>query len=196
MAVTATDGEFEAFTRATRRWLHQQAYRLCGDWHEADDLVQMAMWKIYRRWPELRRRGELKAYARQVVMSSFLTERRRWRWRHELTTPTVFDLPQVQAGLGAVEERTVLVSAMRQLGPRQQAVLSLRFFEDLSVEQTARVLGCAPGTVRSQTVRALTTLRRELASGEGDLPPEPEGVVIDVRDRAMFSGWPTLRRAG
>jgi RNA polymerase sigma factor (sigma-70 family) len=163
----AEDVTFEEFTLRTRCWLRHEAYRICGDWHEADDLVQMALWKIYRRWSGLDRHSELRGYARQVVVSSFLTERRRSRWRHETTTATIFDRGQSVSDHGAVEDRSVLLAAMLRLGERQRAVLSLRFFQDLSVEQTALVLGCAPSTVTSQTVRALQTLRRMLPSRSG-----------------------------
>jgi RNA polymerase sigma factor (sigma-70 family) len=162
MANRANESSFEAFAEAIRRWLRHEAYCICGDWYEADDLVQMSLWKIYRRWPHLQRHVELRAYARRVVVSSFLTERRRSRWRYEFTTSKTHDWGQVATGHRAVEDRSVLLAAMNRLGARQRAVLSLRFVQDLSVEQTARALGCAPSTVTSQTVRALATLRRDL----------------------------------
>ena len=162
MAEEAEEESFETFAGAVRRWLRHEAYGVCRDWHLADDLVQIAMWKIYRSWPRLHPQSGLRAYARQVMVTSFLTERRRSRWRHEVTTSAILDLGESSTGQRAVEDRSVLMAAMLRLGARQRAVLSLRFFEDLSVEQTARILGCAPGTVTSQTVRALETLRREL----------------------------------
>ncbi|AEV87864.1 RNA polymerase sigma-E factor [Actinoplanes sp. SE50] len=163
MAVEADDACFEAFAEAVRQWLRHEAYGMCGDWHEADDLVQTALWKIYRLWPRLCKQGGLRAYARQVVVTSLLTERRRSRWRHELLTSVIIEAGYQPAAQDAVEDRTVLAAAMSQLGERQRTVLSMRFFRDLSVEQTARALGCTPGTVTSQTVRALKRLRQVLS---------------------------------
>ncbi|MGW4467999.1 sigma-70 family RNA polymerase sigma factor [Micromonospora sp. NPDC004704] len=162
MTNEADDANFEVFAQGIRRWLRYEAYIVCGDWHEADDLVQMALWKIYRRWSHLRRTAELRAYARQVVVSIFLTERRRSRWKHEIMTETIVDYGQLTDSHRAFEDRSLLLTAMLQLGARQRAVVSLRFVRDLSVEQTARALGCTPSTVTSQTVRALATLRRAL----------------------------------
>ncbi|GAA2697820.1 sigma-70 family RNA polymerase sigma factor [Actinoplanes palleronii] len=148
MADEAHEANFEVFAQRIRRWLRYEAYRVCKDWHEADDLVQMALWKIYQRWLRLRRHTELQAYARQVVMSIFLTERQRSRWRYEITTAAMVDSGPVVNSRHAVEDRSLLSAAMRQLGDRQRAVLSLRFIRDLSVEQTARILGCAPSTAK------------------------------------------------
>jgi RNA polymerase sigma-70 factor (sigma-E family) len=162
MTSDADEMEFEAFVRTIRRWLRREAYDICGDWHEADDLVQVALCRVYRSWDQLDRRAELGAYARRVVVRSFLTERRRSRWRHEVLALVAADAVLAPGSHTAVDDRAMLLPALRRLGSRQRTVATLRFLQDLSVEQTAQALGCTPGTVTSQTVRALKTLRHYL----------------------------------
>jgi RNA polymerase sigma-70 factor (sigma-E family) len=164
MASGVKEKEFEVFVRTIRRWLRREAYGLCGDWHESDDLVQMALWKVYQRWDRLDRHTELGAYARRVMLRCFLTERRRRHWRHEVATHAVPDVVLGPTAHGAIEDRAMLLPALWRLGPRQRAVVTLRLLYDFSVEQTAWALGCVPGTVTSQLVRALETLRRDLQS--------------------------------
>lgn len=154
-------GGFSAFIRLHRAWMVREAYWLCRDWHDAEDLTQMTMHKLYRRWDQLAHHEELAAYARQTLLNTFLAERRHSRWRYEISQA---ELPErnISDAARAVDDRVTLASAMQRLGPRQRAVVSLRFWADLSVEQTAVVLGCSPGTVTSQTHRALAMLRTVL----------------------------------
>ncbi|MDG4790216.1 SigE family RNA polymerase sigma factor [Micromonospora sp. WMMD1102] len=162
MESDVNDVEFEAFVQAMRSWLRREAYHICGDWHEADDLVQVALCTVYQRWDRLDRRAELGAYVRRVVLRRYLSERRRLRWRYEVPTLLAADAVSSPGSHTAVDDREMLLPALRRLGPRQRAVVTLRFLCDLSVEQTARALGCASGTITSQTVRALDALRRDL----------------------------------
>lgn len=166
MAAGAHEAEFSAFVRSIRGWLRQQAYELCGDWHEADDLVQAALLNVFQRWERLDRRTELGAYARRSVVHSFLSERRRARWRREVVGTIAADAvaTDLASERTAVEDRAALLPALQRLGPRQRAVVTLRFLGDLSIEQTAEALGCEPSTVTSQTTRALENLRRELGA--------------------------------
>jgi len=151
---------FTVFAGSIRRRLHREAYRLCGDWHEADDLVQMTLYKVYGRWNRLTRRDELLAYTRQTLYRTYVSDRRRLRWKCEISYA---DLPERPADdHRSVDDRISLVAAMDHLGPRQRAVVVLRFWEDLSIEQTATMLACSKGTVTSQTHRALNTLRTVL----------------------------------
>ncbi|RQX19118.1 SigE family RNA polymerase sigma factor [Micromonospora ureilytica] len=158
--------EFEGFVRSIQYWLRREAYDICGDWYEAEDLVQATLFSVYQRWNRLDRRTGLGAYAHRVLVRTFLTERRRPRWRHESTTMsiTATDILLAPASHTAVDDRRSLLPVLQRLGPRQRAVIALRFFGDLSVTQTAQVLGCTTGTVTSQTVRALKALRRDLES--------------------------------
>jgi RNA polymerase sigma-70 factor (sigma-E family) len=154
---------FTAFVSAIRPRLRRQAFVLCGDWHEADDLVQDTFVALYRRWPELTRRGELDHYARTVLVRTFISLRRRMRWRSEILCPEPPDRPQGRDDGGDRGDlRMSMLARLRQLPPRQRAVVLLRFWEDLSVEQTAAVLRISPGTVASQTYKALAALREGL----------------------------------
>ncbi len=154
--------EFASYVAAVRARLRRQAYLLCGDWYEADDLVQDALVAVYRRWPALVRRTELDGYTRTVLLRRFLSVRRHLRWHREISQATPPDRPQQRDD--TVEEHIWLTARLRRLPPRQRAVLVLRFYNDLSIAQTAAVLGVSPGTVASQTHKALAALR---ANGAG-----------------------------
>ncbi|MBB4686707.1 SigE family RNA polymerase sigma factor [Amycolatopsis jiangsuensis] len=161
------DGEFARYFGERAHSLRATAYLLCGDWHRAEDLTQAALLKLYLAWPRLERHDALDAYARKVVLRTFLAENRRSRWKRERLT----DLPPDVAAPPAADETDPLIrQALAVLGPRQRAVLVLRYFEDLSVEETAEALGCSTGTVKSQAARGLATLRTRLGPHFATLP--------------------------
>lgn len=142
--------------------LRRVAYLLCQDSHRADDLVQSALERLYVHWGKARKAGEPFAYARTVLVRVFLSEQRTGWARRVVLINGNGDVP---AGAGFdVEARLEMEAALRELPPRQRAVLVLRFYCDLSVEQTATVLRCAPGTVKSQAARGLDKLRELLAA--------------------------------
>ena len=158
----AYEGEFVAYYNARAALLRNTAYLLCGDWHLAEDLTQVTFTKLYRAWPRIERHDTIDQYARQVLLRTFLDERRR-PWRREKPTPpedAVLDVtaPEVRG----LEDREVLRDALQQVAKRRRAVLILRFWADLPVEQVAELLGCSIGTVKSQTSRGLTDLRDAL----------------------------------
>jgi RNA polymerase sigma-70 factor (sigma-E family) len=156
--------EFYAFV-ATRmdRW-RRCAYLLCQDWHVADDLVSITLTKLYRSWSKVSGATNRDAYAQRVLTRSWLDERRRtWR-RWERLQDEVPEHPHVTPDM--VGERQALADLLRSLGPRQRAVLVLRFYLDCSVEDTAKALGLTESTVKSQSSRALDTLR-SLAAARG-----------------------------
>lgn len=146
------EDEFRALYVARAPALRRTAFLLCGDWHQAEDLVQVSFAKLYASW---RRAERPEAYVRQVLVRSWVDETRR-PWRRERS---VADLPEV-AMTDVEDHREVLRAALAQVPARQRACLVLRFFEDLSVTETARVLGCTEGNVKSQTSRGLDALRR------------------------------------
>ena len=162
--------EFTEFVLSIGPRLHLDAYRMCGDWHEAEDLTQMTLHKLYRRWDLLSRHDELAGYARQALLHTFCSEHRRPHWTREVS---LAEVPDMRAVDDLVEDRMTLADAMRRLGPRQRAVVILRFWADLSVEQTAAALGCSTGTVTSQTHRALLTLRHTLSRNRWPAQPRP-----------------------
>ena len=133
------------------------AFLLCGDWHRAEDIVQTAFVKLYRAWNRVARHEVLDAYARQILIRTFLDETRRGFFHRE--RPTAEDADRVVHDQGGVEDRMVLTRALAKVPPRQRAVLVLRYWEDLSIEETAKALRCTAGTVKSQTARGLEAMR-------------------------------------
>ena len=153
--------EFREFAEARQADLRRSAYLLCGDWHQAQDLTQTALMKLYAAWGRVRRDGNVDAYARTILTRVFIDQYRRRAWREEL----VETVPEAQAAPPATRElRLVMQSALMELPPRYRAVLVLRYWEDWSVEQTAEALRVTPGTVKSQSARGLRRLRRLLGS--------------------------------
>jgi RNA polymerase sigma-70 factor (sigma-E family) len=155
----ADEGAFRAFAISRRPQLRRTAFLLCGDWHQADDLVQTALVKLYVAWTRVRGDGPPDGYLHRILVRCYLDERRR-PWRRESPVELVDD----SASAARPEEDLLdLRAALARLPKRQRATLLLRFWLDLSVGQTADALGCSDGTVKSQTARALTTLRGQLA---------------------------------
>lgn len=158
---------FREFVAGQLQPLLRTAYLLSGNWHAAEDLVQTTFVQLYRAWPRATTWDDPRAYARQSLTNAFLSATRR-RWWSELP---VAEPPEPAAGRGTardeaadVAERDRQLRLLRGLPPRQRAVLVLRFWEDYSVAETARLLGVAGGTVKRQTADALATLRRTLAA--------------------------------
>lgn len=165
------DGEFSEYFAARVHALRNTAHLLCGDWHRAEDITQQAMMRLYVVWPRLARRDALDAYARRVVVRTFLADNRRGRWRREQLTDTPPDTVAVADGDST--ERLLLTRALSVVPPRQRAVLVLRYWNDLSVEEVAATLRCSVGNVKSQAARGLATLRQRLGphytpTGGGD----------------------------
>jgi RNA polymerase sigma-70 factor (sigma-E family) len=149
--------------------LRRTAYLLCGDWHTADDLVSTALVKLLRHWRRVSAMDNIDAYVRRMLLRAWLDERRR-PWRREHARAQV---PETAARPGYdVADRMAVLALLAELPARRRAVLVLRFFCDLSVEETAEALGCATGTVKSQTARALDALRTRLGAATS-----PEGIA-------------------
>jgi len=141
--------------------LRRTAYLLCGDWHTADDLVSTALVKLLRHWSRVSAMENIDAYARRVLLRAWLDERRR-PWHREQFRAQV---PDRAASPGYdVADRLAVLELLAHLPARRRAVLVLRFFCDLSVEETAEALGCTTGTVKSQTARGLSALRTRLGA--------------------------------
>lgn len=151
--------------------LRRTAYLLCGDWHTADDLVSTALVKLLRHWRRAAELNNLDGYVRMILLRAWLDERRR-PWRRERSYAV---LPDTPGGGGAavsaagsdtdpsrVADRLTIMGLLAELPPRRRAVLVLRYYCDLSVEETAEALGCTAGTVKSQTARGLDALRARL----------------------------------
>lgn len=152
--------EFEEFVRASSDRLVRTAYLLCGDRGHAEDLAQTALLRTARRWRAARRDPD--AYARRVVVNLAKD-----RWRGLARRPAEAALTAEHQDLpvpvvDGIADRDELLRAVRALPTGQRTVLVLRFFDDLSVADTAAAIGCSTGTVKSQTARALGRLRSVL----------------------------------
>ncbi|WP_308408730.1 SigE family RNA polymerase sigma factor [Streptomyces sp. AC627_RSS907] len=154
------DLSFEDFARSVQPRLRRTAFVLSGDWHLAEDLTQTCLAKVFAAWGRVSRMESPDAYARRVLYRSFVDETRRSRWREWLGASA--EVPERPSAESDPVLRMTLVQALGQLSAGRRAVLVLRFWEDLSVDQTAEVLGCTAGTVKSQTARGLSSMRRLL----------------------------------
>jgi RNA polymerase sigma-70 factor (sigma-E family) len=146
--------EFTEFFAASAPALRRTAYVVVRDWQVAEDLTQQAFAKLYAAWPRVREETRM-AYARRVVVNECLSHLR----RHRPETPTD-ELPE--RSVPVPEDGPDLGAAVAALPARQRAIVALRFYDDLPVAEVGQLLGIADGTVKSQTHRALETLRRRL----------------------------------
>ena len=178
MATLDRDAEFTEYASARQAWLRRVAYLLCGEWHRADDLVQSTITKLYAHWHRARRADNLDAYTRRTLVNTYLAEQRsgwaKWTLPHRFGGGDHDDPEPDPATLGDLELGLDLKAALAKLPPRQRAAVVLRFYCDLSVEQTAQMMGCSTGNVKSQSSRGLATLRNLI---DPNLIPAMEGLL-------------------
>ena len=154
-----SDSEYLAYVHGRVTGLRRTAYLLSGDRHEADDIVQETLTKLYVHWPRIHQMDNLDAYVHRILIRVFLDERRRGWWKVALPGW----LPEPAPGApGGTEDRHVLRAALAKLPPRQQAVVVLRFLCDRPVSEVAQLMRCSEGTVKSQTAHGLKLLRKLL----------------------------------
>ena len=151
------DADFIGYVEGRMPTFRRMAYLLCHDWDQADDLVQTSLAKLYSARSRLPEVGNADAYVRRIILRSFLDDRRRF-WRREVPTEVLPEHGHRTPSHG-VEDRLVLMQALRHLPARQRAVVVLRCWEDLSVAETAGVLGCSEGAVKTHLSRGLAALR-------------------------------------
>jgi len=150
----AVEREFTDFATQRTHALLRIAYTLTGDQHAAEDLVQIALAKAFLRWRSIR--GEAEPYVKRIIYNESVS---RWRRPHRRAETPMAAPPERAAAADDTDLRLAVRQALGSLPPRQRAVLVLRYLEDLTVHETAEVLGCRPGTVASQAARALAKLR-------------------------------------
>jgi RNA polymerase sigma-70 factor (sigma-E family) len=162
--------DFEDYVRDHGRALEKYAYVLTGHPAEAQDLVQTALTKAYRRWRRVSAVEHPDAYVRRIVTNCYLDQRRR-RSSSERPTAQLSDSAGAPAFAGSkafadpaeqVVSRDAIVRALQTLSPHQRAVLVLRHFLDLDDEAIATEMGCGRATVRSHASRGLDRMRNEL----------------------------------
>jgi RNA polymerase sigma-70 factor (sigma-E family) len=158
--VGGEDRGFADFVSAEQPGLLRLAVLLSGDRGHAEDLVQTALLKTYRHWDRISRSGTPSAYVRRVLVTTHAS----WRRRLSTTEQVVESVPDraAPAAPGDVDEQ--LRAALRELPVRMRTAVVLRYFEDLSEQQTAALMGCSPSTVNTQTARGLARLRAALTA--------------------------------
>ena len=172
------DEEFTAFVAARWTSLLLRGYLLTGSSQAAEDLVQTALAKAYVAWPRIKDLAAAEGYVRRIMVTTYTSW---WRGRRLRETPTGHpedgpDRSPAEDELQPVLDRSVLWPHLAALPRGQRAAVVLRFYEDLSEAQTAAVLGCSVGTVKSQTHPALASLRGALTApgGPADSVTQPE----------------------
>ena len=152
----ATRTDFDEFVAARSSRLLRTAYLLTRDHALAEDLLQTALTKAWFSWSRIE--SDPEPYVRKILVNTFASWwRRKWRGEHAYAEP-----PEPDPGPGGhdvADQRQDLWTAMGRLPRRQRAVVVLRYVEDLTETETARLLGVSVGTVKSQTSKALAKLR-------------------------------------
>jgi RNA polymerase sigma-70 factor (sigma-E family) len=170
--------EFIEFATITSPRLRRTAFLLCGDWHTAEDLAQATLVKMFASWRRINRRDAADAYATRTLVNTYLADRRRKRVGEILTD----SLPERSVQAQTPEVRVLVLNALATLPPKARAVVILRYWSDLSVEQVATMLDCSTGNVKSQSARALDKLRILLADAPDDgAPGERHGMNETTR---------------
>jgi RNA polymerase sigma-70 factor (sigma-E family) len=154
--------------------LYRTAYVVVGDHQLAQDLLQEALVKAYVAWPRLRDTAKAEAYVRRTIVTTAISWRRR-RSFHERPVEQVPDAATDETDRLATHD--VLWEQVCTLPPRQRAALVLRYYEDLSESETADLMGCSVGTVKSQVSDALAKLRERVGADSGVLLPDDEAVT-------------------
>jgi RNA polymerase sigma-70 factor (sigma-E family) len=156
------DRDFADFVAARWAALYRLAYLLTASHAGAEDLLQTVLEKAYVRWGRISRMDHPEAYVRRMLATTLVSSRRR-AWIGERPTAQLPEDHDDSSEIGVLD-RSLLWPLVCALPARQRAVIVLRFYEDMSEAQVADVLGCAPGTVKSQTAAAKAALRRALAA--------------------------------
>jgi len=155
--MSRSEEEYRTFVGSRAASLHRTAYLLCGDWHLADDLVQETFVHILRHWRRVQQADNQNAYVNRILINEF---KRHWRRYGRLPVHADTDHPEVAVPdvSDEVANRADLLRALLTLPARQRATVVLRYLEGMSERETAAVMRCSQGTVKSQTARALNTL--------------------------------------
>jgi RNA polymerase sigma-70 factor (sigma-E family) len=149
--------EYREFVASRAASLHRTAYALCGDWHLADDLVQETFVQAFRHWRRVQRADNQNAYVKRILINEFNSH-----WRRYGGLPVRADIDRTEVAVPDVSVEVVnradLLRALLTLTARQRATVVLRYLEGMSERETAAVMRCSVGTVKSQTARALSAL--------------------------------------
>lgn len=165
---------FAEFVSARSAALHRAAYLMVGDVGLAQDLVQEALIKTYVAWSRLRDPANAEAYTRKALTTIAIDWSRRKARTAERPSGQVPDTGSPGHAEG-VDDQTWLWQCLLQLPARQRVAIVLRYYEDLTEEQTAEAMGCARGTVKSTVAAGMSRLR--LLVGPSRMPRESDEVT-------------------
>jgi RNA polymerase sigma-70 factor (sigma-E family) len=145
--------------------LKRQAFLLCGDENQAEDLMQEALVRAFARPLRAPRPGAAEAYVRVIMVHLFIDgARRRSRWNR--AAPLLTGSDTVNDPVDQVLDRAVMLTALNELSPQQRACVVLRYYQDMPVAQVASALGVAEGTVKRYLSEAMTSLAARLSPAE------------------------------
>ena len=183
--MTSREEDFTEFAEAAAAQLLGTPFLLCGNWHTAEDLVQTTLAKVFASWHRIRDRAAVPAYARRTLVNTYFADYRRRRWR-EVLSGDARDLPERAVEPPAPDLGLELTEALAALRPEARAIVVLRYWEEMSIEQVAAQLGCSPGNVKSQSARSLDKLRRLLETALTDTAGDRDNLRegSDGRDAA------------
>jgi RNA polymerase sigma-70 factor (sigma-E family) len=169
---TEDDRSFTDFVSVEQAGLLRLAVLLAGDRGQAEDLVQTALMKCYRHWARITRSGTPSAYVRRAIVTTHTS----WRRRLSSTEQVMETVPEhADPHAASTEHDEELRRALQVLPPRMRTAVVLRFYEDLSEQRTAELMGCSASTVNTQTARGLERLRASLTV------PAPRQAVREER---------------
>ncbi|GLY05030.1 SigE family RNA polymerase sigma factor [Actinoplanes sp. NBRC 101535] len=154
----APEGFAEFVSARSHRLLHA-AWLLTGDTGRAEDLLQTVLAKAWRHWRRIEA-GDAEAYVRRMLFTTYATWWRR-KWRAEQPTGALPERAHAGDLAGEAADRDAVQRALARVSRQQRAIVVLRFLDDLSVAETAEMLGCSQATVKTQTVRALAAMRAD-----------------------------------
>jgi|EndMetStandDraft_9_1072997.scaffolds.fasta_scaffold177689_2 RNA polymerase sigma-70 factor (sigma-E family) len=155
---SSSDEEFTSFVASASPQLHRKAWLLTTSSAAAEDLVQAALAKAYVHWRRVSAADDPTAYVSGIVLKTFLSDRR----RRSSTEVAVAEVADAEAATDDPALRLTLLTALRTLPPLDRAVVVLRYWEDRSVEETARTLHLSSAAVKNRSLRALAALRTQL----------------------------------
>lgn len=155
------EDDYRQFVTLKAGQLFKVAYFICGDWHDAQDLLQTSLAKIYVSWHRIEQMEAVDAYARKVLLRTYLSQRRLKR-----SSELPVDVDELGSRLMEpgtdLELHLTLVSALRRLPPRNRAAVVLHYLEGHSLAAIADYLGTTESAVKSLNTRSLRQLREQL----------------------------------
>jgi RNA polymerase sigma-70 factor (sigma-E family) len=170
------DGSFVEFVTASGTALLRTARLLTNSRDDAEDLLQTALEKAYRNWSKVSAELNPEPYVRRILVNTVISRGRRRRILREVQMSAPPEVP-ITSEAHTVELRDALIEELRRLGPRQRAVLVLRYWEDLPEAEVADLLGCSVGTVKSQAARGLAQIRRRMDGVAAAAPARGRTIV-------------------